>query len=79
MINSEALGTLGHRCFLVSGGRSQTARKRKIGDRVGEGRNFQGKGRGLKKNVGFARIPGTVGGPSQGATFCGHASIAFQT
>lgn len=79
MINSEAIGKLGHRGFHVGGGRSQTARKQKLGDRVGEGRNFQGKGGGLKKNVGFARIPGTVGGPSQGATFCGHASIAFQT
>lgn len=43
MINSEAIGKLGHRGFHVGGGRSQTARKQKIGDRVGEGRNFQGK------------------------------------
>lgn len=46
VINSEAIGKLGHRGFHVGGGRSQTARKQKIGDRVGEGRNFQGKGGG---------------------------------
>lgn len=42
--NSEAIGKLGHRHFHVGGGRSQTARKQKIGNRVGEGKNFQRKG-----------------------------------
>lgn len=43
MSNSEAIGKLGHGSFSLGRGRSQTARRWQRGDRVSEGRSFQGK------------------------------------